>query len=89
MARRKIVESLRFEYQRLEHNPPQEIDQTIERFKAQQKIVDEKYKRLLSNLLPSCVNTNLLTQEKGKSGHYSLYTEVPYYPKCYIQKCLC
>lgn len=50
-ARRKIMESLRLEYQRLEHSPSKEIEmliyQTIEHFKAQKKWVEEQLQRFL------------------------------------------
>ncbi len=53
-ARRKIIEALRLEYQRLEHNPCQKIkdmiDQTIEHFKVQQKLWMKRYKLLLRTL---------------------------------------
>ena len=51
MARRKIIDSLRLEQQKLEHSPLQEIEelihQTIEHFKVQQVFVEEKIRILI------------------------------------------
>jgi transposase len=69
MARRKILEAMRFESQRLEHNPCQEIQgmimQTIGYFKAQQKVVDEKIQALIKQSKPFLQKQALLIQEKG------------------------
>jgi transposase len=54
-ARRKILEAKQFEQQRLEHKPSKEIEmmihQTLEHFKVQQKIVDEKIQFIVKQAL--------------------------------------
>lgn len=92
MARRKIVETLRLEYQRLEHNPPQEIEvmiyQTIEHFKAQQKSVDEKIQTIVKQSPSFLPKHTLLTQEKGIGNLIAatLIAELPELGKCSPQQ---
>lgn len=92
MARRKIIDAIHLEYQRLEHNPPQEIkkmiSQTIEHFKAQQKIVEEKIQILIQQSPTFLHKHNLLKQEKGIGNLIAatLIAELPELGKCSPQQ---
>jgi len=92
MARRKIIESLHVEHQRLEHNPSQEIKemiyQTIDHFKAQQRAVEKKIQMLVSQHMPFLNKHKLLTQEKGIGDltAATLIAELPELGKCSPQQ---
>jgi transposase len=91
-ARRKIIEAIRLEYQRLEHHPCPEIQkliyQTIDHFKAQQKIVDEKIQNLIKQTQALRQKRDLLTQEKGigELTAATLIAELPELGKCSHQQ---
>jgi transposase len=92
MARRKIIEAIKLEYQRLEHKPPQEIEemvyQTIKHFKAQQKVVDKRIQMLVKQSPSFLHKHNLLTQEKGIGILIAatLIAELPELGKCSPQQ---
>ncbi len=92
MARRKVMEALRVEYQRLEHKPSQEIEdmiyQTIGHFKVQQKIINEKIRLLIEKSTSFLDKYNLLTQEKGIGDltAATLIAELPELGKCSPQQ---
>lgn len=92
MARRKIIDSLRLEYQKLEHKPLEEIEkliyQTIEHFKAQQAFVDEKIRILIQQSQSFVNKQHFLMQEKGigEVTAATLIAELPELGKCSHQQ---
>lgn len=92
MARRKIVEAIKSEYQRLEHTPPQEIEKmiyrTINHFKTQQKVVEEKIQALIKQSPSFLHKHTLLTQEKGIGDltAATLIAELPELGQCSPQQ---
>ncbi|MBA3814415.1 MAG: IS110 family transposase [Alphaproteobacteria bacterium] len=69
LARRKIIEATCLESQRLEHNHTKQIEvmiyQTLEHFKNQQKVVDEKIQTLVKQSTSFFHKHKFLIQEKG------------------------
>lgn len=92
MARRKVIQALRLEYQRLEHKPSKEIEQmvyqTIGHFKAQQKSIDEKIQTIVKKSPSFSSKHTLLTQEKGIGDltAATLIAELPELGKCSSQQ---
>jgi len=91
-ARRKIMDSLRLEYQRLEHSPSSEIKEliylTIEHFKAQKKCVEKKIQLLLQQSSLFLNSQKVLLQEKGIGNFVAatLIAELPELGKCSHQQ---
>lgn len=91
-ARRKTVEALRLEYQKLEHHPHADIKemihQTIAHFKAQKKVIDEKIKAILQESTSFFQKQQLLKQEKGIGDltAATLIAELPELGKCSHQQ---
>lgn len=91
-TRRKIMESLRLEYQRLEHSPSCEIKEliylTIEHFKAQKKRVEKKIQLLLRQSALFLNSQKILVQEKGIGAFVAatLIAELPELGKCSHQQ---
>lgn len=91
-ARKKIIEAVRLEQQRLEHKPCQEIqnmiNQTIEHFKVQLKDINNKIQSLIKSFKTFSLKQDLLVQEKGigQLAAATLIAELPELGKCSHQQ---
>lgn len=91
-ARKKIIEAIRLEQQRLEHKPCQEIqgmiNQTIEHFKIQLKEIHKKIQSIIKRSKIFSLKQDILVQEKGigQLTAATLIAELPELGKCSHQQ---